>query len=116
MLHKDKDIVLEWYSNGYSDFLANSIAMIITQLETAPNANIFYHYSNNDKLCDYKKERFINYLKSKYQQVEVYSNNIKITDWKGESAMITSQGVEIMSESVEISQKIKLDIEQFKEL
>ena len=116
IINKGQDIVLEWHSNGYSDFLANSIAMIITQLETAPNAEIFYHYSNNDKLCDYKKDRLINYLKSKYQQVEVNSDNLKIIDWMGASAIISIKEMEITCESQELSQKIKLDIEQFKEL
>ena len=115
-LHKDSDIVLEWYSNGYSDFLSNSIAMIITQLETAPNANIFYHYSNNDSLCSYKKDRLINYLNSKYPKVEVNSEYVKITDWTERSAIVYFKGFEIMCDNAELSQKLNSDIEQFKEI
>ena len=115
-LHKDNDIVLEWYSNGYSDFLANSIAMIITQLETAPNANIFYHYSNNDSLCSYKKERLINYLNSKYPKVEINTEFLKIFDWNGEFGIVKFKGFEINCQNENLKQNIIADIEQFKEL
>ena len=115
-LHKDKDIVLEWYSNGYSDFLANSIAMIISQLETAPNANIFYHYSNNDSLCSYKKERLINYLNSKYPKIEVNSDFLKIIDWDGEFGIVQFKGFEIGCENEKLKLKINADLEQFKEI
>ena len=115
-IHKDSDIVLEWYSNGYSDFLANSIAMIISQLETAPNTNIFYHYSNNDSLCSYKKERLINYFESKYKIVEVNLDNLKITDWYDNSAIIDLKGLEVICDIDNFKQKINNDIELFKEL
>jgi hypothetical protein len=115
-IHKDSDIVLEWYSNGYSDFLANSIAMIISQLETAPNTNIFYHYSNNDSLCSYKKERLINYFKSKYKIVEVNSDNLKIIDWSDNSATIELKSLEVICDIDNFKQKINNDIELFKEL
>ena len=90
--------------------------MIITQLETAPNANIFYHYSNNDSLCSYKKDRLINYLNSKYPKVEVNSEWVKITDWTERSAIVYFKGFEIMCDNAELSQKLNSDIEQFKEL
>ena len=115
-IHKESDIVLEWYSNGYSDFLANSIAMIISQLETAPNTNIFYHYSNNDSLCSYKKERLINYFKSKYKIVEVNSDNLKIIDWSDNSATIELKSLEVICDIDNFKQKINNDIELFKEL
>ena len=114
-LHKDNDIVLEWYSNGYSDFLANSIAMIITQLETAPNANIFYHYSNNDSLCSYKKSRLINYLNSKYPKIEINSDFLKIIDWNGEFGTVYFSGLEIDCKTEKLKQKLIDDIEQFKQ-
>ena len=107
---------MEWYSNGYSDFLANSIAMIISQLETAPNTNIFYHYSNNDSLCSYKKERLINYFKSKYKIVEVNSDNLKIIDWSDNSATIELKSLEVICDIDNFKQKINNDIELFKEL
>jgi len=114
-MHKDSDIVLEWYSNGYSDFLANSIAMIITQLETAPNANIFLHYSNDESLCSFKKERLINYFNSKYKKVELNSDSITIYDWSDNSAVINFKGFEVSCQNENFKQKIKSDIEQFKE-
>ena len=114
-LHKNNDTVLEWYSNGYSDFLANSIAMIITQLELAPDTNVFYHYSNNDSICSYKKDRLINYLKSKYSQVDIATDSLKVWD-NGENAIIKFKELEIYSENENIRQKLHLDIELFKEL
>ena len=114
-LHKNNDTVLEWYSNGYSDFLANSIAMIITQLELAPDTNVFYHYSNNDSICSYKKDRLINYLKSKYSQVDIGTDSLKVWD-NGENAIIKFKELEIYSENEKIRQKLHLDIELFKEL
>ena len=115
-IHKDSDIVLEWISNGYSDFLANSIAMITTQLETAPNTNIFHHYSNDESICSYKKEKLINFLTSKYSIVEVNSDSLKITDWSKRIALIKFEGLEIICENDNLRQKLNDDIELFKQL
>ena len=115
-LHKDNDIVLEWDSNGYSDFLANSIAMIITQLETSPNENIFYHYSSYDSLCSYKKERLRNYLESKYPKIEYYDDFLKINDWNEETAIVEFKGYKINCNNEKLRQKLNLDIEKFKQL
>ena len=115
-IHKDSDIVLEWYSDGFSDFLANSIAMIITQLETAPNANIFHHYSNEEILCSFKKEKLINYFNSKYKKVEVNSDRIAIFDWSDNTAIIYFKGLEVSCKDEKFKQKINNDIEQYKEL
>ena len=90
--------------------------MIITQLETAPNANIFYHYSNNDSLCSYKKERLINYLNSKYPKVEINTEFLKIFDWNGEFGIVKFKGFEINCQNENLKQNIIADIEQFKEL
>ena len=115
-INKDNDIVLEWYSNGYSDFLANSISMIISQLETAPNINIFHHYSNNDSICSYKKERLINYLNTKYNKINVNTEFLEIFDWKNEKAIVKFKGYEIESGNEKLKEKLQKDIELFKEL
>jgi hypothetical protein len=120
-LHKDNDIVLEWDSNGYSDFLANSIAMIITQLQMAPNENIFHHYSNDDSICSYKKQRLITYLESKYSKIDLSSEYLKVYDWdwnerNDETAIIEFKGLKINCNSEKLKQKLIYEIEQFKEL
>ncbi len=115
-INKESDIVLEWYSNGYSDFLANSISMIITQLEKAPNINVFHHYSNNDVLCSYKKERLINYLSAKYNKVVINSDFLEIYDWSNEKAIVKFKEYEISCENQKLKEKLKKDLELFKEL
>ena len=115
-INKESDIVLEWYSNGYSDFLANSISMIITQLEKAPNINVFHHYSNNDVLCSYKKERLINYLSAKYNKVIINSDFLEIFDWSNEKAIVKFKEYEINCENQKLKEKLKKDLELFKEL
>ena len=115
-INKDSDIVLEWYSNGYSDFLANSISMIITQLETAPNINVFHHYSNNDILCPYKKERLINYLSTKYNKIVRNSEFLEVFDWENEKAIIKFKEFEIDCNNEKLKEKLKKEIELFKEL
>ena len=116
IINKDSDIVLEWYSNGYSDFLANSISMIITQLEKSPNINVFHHYSSNDLLCPYKKEKLINYLIPKYQKVTLNSDSLDILDWTNEKAIIKFKDYEINSENEKLKEKLVKDIEFFKAL
>ena len=115
-INKESDIVLEWYSNGYSDFLANSISMIITQLEKAPNINVFHHYSNNDSLCPYKKERLINYLSAKYNKVVINSDFLEIYDWSNEKAIVKFKEYEINCENQKLKEKLQKDLELFKEL
>ena len=115
-INKEDNIVMEWYSNGYSDFLANSIAMIITQLQTAPNINVFHHYSNNDALCSYKKEKLINYFNTKYHKVIPFAESLEITDWNNEKATIKFKDYEINCENQMLKEKLVKDIELFKEL
>ena len=115
-INKDSDIVLEWYSNGYSDFLANSISMIITQLETAPNINVFHHYSNNDVLCPYKKERLINFLSTRYNRIIRNSEFLEIFDWQNEKAIVKFKEFEIICQNEKLKEKLKKDIELFKDL
>ena len=115
-INKEDNIVMEWYSNGYSDFLVNSIAMIITQLQTAPNINVFHHYSNNDALCSYKKEKLINYFNTKYHKVIPFAESLEITDWNNEKATIKFKDYEINCENQMLKEKLVKDIELFKEL
>ena len=117
ILYLQKDyIILEWDSNGYSDFLANSIAMIITQLQMAPNENIFHHYSNDDSICSYKKERLITFLESKYPKIELSSEYLKVYDWNKETGIVEYKGLQINCGNEKLRQKLFSDIEQFKEL
>ena len=89
--------------------------MIITQLETAPNANIFYHYSNDNSLCSYKNSRLINYLNSKYPKIEINSEFLKIIDWDGEFGLVYFKGLKIDCKTEKLKQKLNADIDQFKE-
>ena len=116
IINNGESITLEWYSNGYSDFLANSIAMIITQLETCPNNNVFYHYSNNSTLCSFKKQKLIDFLNSKYSEVEVQTDNIKLTDCSQKTAEINTNNFEISCNDNELKQKLIIDLKQFKDL
>ena len=115
-IHKDSDILLEWNSNGYSDFLVNSIAMIITQVENAPNLGIFHHYSTNDKICSYKKERLINYLNTRYKNVLIYIDYLEVYNWMDEKAIVKFEGFEINSEDDKLKEKLEKDLELFKVL
>ena len=115
-INKESDIVLEWYSNGYSDFLANSISMIITQLMTAPSIDVFHHYSNSDILCSYKKERLRNYLNTKYNKVLLNSEFLEVYDWTNEKGIVKFNEYEIECENERLKEKLKKDIEFFKEL
>jgi cleavage and polyadenylation specificity factor subunit 3 len=115
-IHKNNDVVLEWMSNGYSDFLVNSIGMIITQLENAPNLGIFHHYSNNESLCSFKKEKLINYLNTKYKKVLVNNEFLEIYDWMDEKAEIQIKGFEINCQNQKLKEKLEKDLELFKDL
>ena len=118
MYVQKENIVLEWYSNGFNDFLANSLAMTINQLETSPNNNVFNHYKNNDELCEYKKEKLITYLKTKYTSVE--ENNDKkcvvVKDGNDICEIINFFQKNIICENEEFKNKIIKDLEFFHEL
>ena len=90
--------------------------MIITQLQTAPNINVFHHYSNNDALCSYKKEKLINYFNTKYHKVIPFAESLEITDWNNEKATIKFKDYEINCENQMLKEKLVKDIELFKEL
>ena len=114
-------IVLEWYSNGYNDFLANSLAMTINQLETSPNNNVFNHYKNDNELCDYKKEKLITFLKTKYYNVSEnkYNRNVVIVDNDNDNnvcEIVNFLNKEILCENDEFREKIISDLQFFDEL
>ena len=96
--------------------MANSIAMIITQLQIAPNENIFYHYSNEDSICSYKRERLIDFLNSKYPKVNINPEFLEIYDWNDEMGIVEFKELKINCQTEKLRQKLTLDIELFKEL
>jgi len=64
------NIVLEWYSSSKNDLVADSIALLIYQIENHPNNQTFSHYTSKENICSYKLKNFFNYLKTKYESVE----------------------------------------------
>ena len=118
MYVQKENIVLEWYSNGFNDFLANSLAMTINQLETSPNNNVFNHYKNNDELCEYKKEKLITYLKTKYTSVEENNDkkSVVVKDGNDICEIINFFHKDIICENEEFKNKIIKDLEFFHEL
>lgn len=109
----DKTISLEWYASGVNDILADSIAMLIYQLENYPNSEIFTHYMNKDNLCSYKKKRLMVYFKTKYQRVEEKENNIFIENNGAECIISNLAEHEIICNNEELERKIKTDLDYF---
>jgi len=70
------NIVLEWYSNSKNDLVADSIALLIYQVENHPNNQTFSHYSSKENICSYKLKSFISYLKTKYETVEMEKDDL----------------------------------------
>ncbi len=76
-----QNIVLEWYSSSKNDLIADSIALLIFQIENHPNNQTFSHYSSKENFCNYKIKNFVNFLKTKYESVEMErSDLIKVQD------------------------------------
>ncbi len=111
-------IVLEWYSNGYNDFLANSLAMTINQLETSPNNNVFKHYKNDNELCDYKKEKLITFLKTKYSNVNENNENKNVVIVENDNIceIVNFLKKEVKCDNEEFREKIIADLQFFEEL
>ncbi len=115
-------VVLEWYSSGPNDILADSIAMLIYQLQNYPSCEIFSHYSNKDALCSYKLKTLIHYLRAKYDDVDLIDNKLAI-HFNGKLCEITElhhidnlDSSMIIGEDEKLLTKLKEDIEYFKTL
>ena len=111
-------IVLEWYSNGYNDFLAYFLAMTINQLETSPNNNVFKHYKNDNELCDYKKEKLITFLKTKYSNVNENNENKNVVIVENDNIceIVNFLKKEVKCDNEEFREKIIADLQFFEEL
>ena len=106
-------ISLEWYASGVNDILADSIAMLVYQLENYPNSEIFSHYMNKDSLCSYKKKRLLVYLKTKYQGVEEKENNIYIENNGEQGIILDFPQHSLICKNEELEKKIKADLDYF---
>jgi len=109
----DKSISLEWYASGVNDILADSIAMLIYQLENYPNSEIFSHYMNKESLCSYKKKRLLVYLKTKYQRVEEKENKIFIEDDGAECVILDFSSHNLICQNEDLEKKINSDLNYF---
>lgn len=113
----NENVVLEWYANGYNDFLSNSLAMIITQIEQFPNNHIFKHYINSKDICQFKKEKLITFLRSKYCKVEENEEQkIIITNDDQQSCEVCYSTQAINCDDQKFGEKVMNDLEYFKEL
>jgi Cft2 family RNA processing exonuclease len=118
----DNRVVLEWYSSGPNDILADSIAMLIYQLQNYPSSEIFSHYSNKEALCSYKLKTLVHYLRAKYDNVDFTENKLTIQS-NGKLCEINNlQHIENLDISMingndeKLLDKVKYDLEYFKTL
>jgi cleavage and polyadenylation specificity factor subunit 3 len=109
----DDRISLEWYASAVNDILADSIAMLVYQLENYPNSEIFSHYMNKDSLCSYKKKRLLVYLKTKYHTVDEKENKIYIVNNGAECVIIDFPKHSLICHSEDLEKKIKADLDYF---
>lgn len=116
-----QNIVLEWYSSSKNDLVADSIALLIYQIQNHPNNQIFNHYSSKEDICSYKIKNFLNYMKSKYEIVEIEKENfVKVID-EGMHCLIellpeNFKISEFNTESSEFQDKLKNDLKFFETL
>lgn len=77
------NIVLEWYSSSKNDLVADSIALLIYQIENHPNNQTFSHYTSKENICSYKLKNFLNFLKTKYEYVNLEKEDLIIVKDEG---------------------------------
>ena len=76
-----ENIVFEWYSSAKNDLIADSIAFLVYQIENHPNTQTFSHYASKENICSFKIKNFVNFLKTKYESVELEKEDLlKIKD------------------------------------
>ena len=116
------NVVLEWYSNGYNDFLSNSLAMTITQLENNPNGEMYRHYENRNEICSFKKNKLIKYLKSKYSKVENSNNENNVNSifvYDNDDTLCEIQDANtkrILTDNEELKERMLKDLDFFNSL
>lgn len=82
------NIVLEWYSSSKNDLVADSIALLIYQIENHPNNQTFSHYTSKENICSYKLKNFLNFLKTKYEFVNLEKEDLIIVKDEGNQCLI----------------------------
>ena len=108
----NENVVLDWYTNPTNDAIADSIALLVYQIQNFPNSDIFQHYSSKINFCNYKNKLLINFLKSKYNKVLVQDDKIEV-HWKGNKAEIDSKNFEIYAENELMKENLEKNIEFF---
>lgn len=108
----NENVVLEWYTNPTNDAIADSIALLIYQMQNYPNSDIFQHYSSKINFCNYKNKLLINFLKSKYGKVIENEDKI-IIQWNGSKAEINCGTLEIVAENEEIQENLGKNLDFF---
>ena len=111
----ESNVVLEWFTSSKNDILANSIAMLVYQLQNYPNNEVFSHYMNKSSLCQYKIKNLINFLKSKFEYVEATGNTINVRH-ENKTCEINYESNSIESENEEFKLKLFNELEFFSSL
>jgi cleavage and polyadenylation specificity factor subunit 3 len=110
----ESHFLLEWYSSGVNDLLADSIAMLVYQLENYPTSEIFAHYTNSDNLCSYKMKRLTDYLKTRYDFVGNQENKLILKYNEKNCIVYDVEKIEFDCQDEELSKRVKNDLEYFK--
>jgi len=117
------NIVLEWYSSSKNDLVADSIALLIYQIENHPNNQTFSHYTSKENICSYKLKNFLNFLKTKYEYVNLENEYLIVV--KDEDLLCKIDLVDEKfkvrhdrnnSNNLEFEEKIKNDVDFFETL
>lgn len=74
-----KTIVLEWFSVPKVDLLADSIALLIYQIEQQPTSEIFSHYADETS-CSHRNELIVKFLSTKWPDTVVKEDKIIINE------------------------------------
>jgi Cft2 family RNA processing exonuclease len=77
---QDNQVVLEWFTSPRNDVLADSIAMLVYQLQNHPRNELIDHYLNNQALCEYKVKNLVKFLRAKFRDVAMADGVITIQD------------------------------------
>jgi cleavage and polyadenylation specificity factor subunit 3 len=109
-------IVLEWNTSSKNDVLADSVALLIYQVENFPNSDIFKHYISKESLCEYKKTNLLNFLRVKFDHVEIGNISSFIVHLDGKKCEIDYGTGNIISEDESLAKKAKEDFEYFNTL
>lgn len=107
-----ESVVLEWFMNPSNDAMADSIAMLIYQIQHFPNSDIFQHYQNQQTFCNYKNRLLLNYLRSKYGNIEEQGERILI-NWNGAQAELNTETFQVLAGNKEIRDSLEKNLQFF---